>query len=201
MDEASLVAAAQRGRVDAFNELVLAYQQQVYNLALRMLGDRASAADVTQDAFFSAYRSIGRFRGGSFRSYVLRIVGNACLDELRRRKRRPTISIESLSEIEGEANPAFVDESESLEERAERLDRESLIQEGIDALPVDQRAVLTLRDVLELSYEEIAEVTGTPLGTVRSRLARGRKKLAEFLDAKGELFSTAYRLESRGTST
>jgi RNA polymerase sigma-70 factor (ECF subfamily) len=96
MDETGLIAAAQQGQMDAFNELVLAYQHQVYNLAYRILGDPASASDAAQETFISAFQNIARFRGGSFRSYLLRIVSNRCYDELRRRKRRPATSLKRM---------------------------------------------------------------------------------------------------------
>ena len=98
MDEESLIHAAKRGDLDAFNRLVIEYQSRAYNLAYRFMSDPASAADATQDAFISAFRGIGKFRGGSFRSWLLRIVVNACYDELRRRKRRPASSLDELSD-------------------------------------------------------------------------------------------------------
>jgi RNA polymerase sigma-70 factor (ECF subfamily) len=195
MDEPTLIAAAQRGSVDAFNELVLAYQQQVYNLAYRILGDPASAADAAQDAFISAFQSLARFRGGSFRSYLLRIVSNRCYDELRRYKRRPTTSFEDFGEhMDEEANPALINGGESPEEYAERQEMARVIQAGIETLPPDQRITLALADVQGLSYQEIAEVTEVSLGTVKSRLARARGKLRDYLRAQGELLPARYRL-------
>ncbi|MFN2270771.1 MAG: RNA polymerase sigma factor [Anaerolineae bacterium] len=196
-DEASLIADAQKGKVDAFNELVLTYQQQVYNLAYRIMGDPASAADATQDAFISAYRSLSRFRGGSFKSYLLRIVTNRCYDELRRRKRRPVTSFEDV-EIDEDANPMLVNGGENPEEYAERQEMARVLQAGIEALPPDQRIALVLSDVQGMSYEEIAEVMEVALGTVKSRLARGRSKLRDYLRANGELLPAQYRLESEG---
>ena len=196
MDEASLIAAAQQGRMDAFNELVLAYQHQVYNLAYRILGDPASAADAAQEAFISAFQNIARFRGGSFRSYLLRIVSNQCYDELRRRKRRPVTSFEDFgAEVDEEANPALINGGERPEEYAERREMARVIQAGIGTLPPDQRITLALSDVQGLSYQEIAEVTGVSLGTVKSRLARGRGKLRDYLRSQGELLPARYRLE------
>jgi RNA polymerase sigma factor (sigma-70 family) len=195
MDEASLIAASQQGKVDAFNELVLAYQQQVYNLAYRIMGDPASAADATQDAFISAYQSIGRFRGGSFKSYLMRIVSNRCYDELRRRKRRPATSFEDFGDVNEEANPALVNGHECPEEYAERQEMAHVIQAGIETLPPDQRITLVLSDVQGLSYQEIAEATGASLGTVKSRLARARGKLRDYLRSHGELLPARYRLE------
>jgi RNA polymerase sigma-70 factor (ECF subfamily) len=197
MDEASLIADAQRGKVDAFNELVLTYQSQVYNLAYRIMGDPASAADATQDAFVSAYRSLSRFRGGSFKSYLLRIVTNRCYDELRRRKRRPATSFEDV-DIDEDANPMLIDSGENPEEQAERQEMVDVIQTGIETLPPDQRVTLVLSDVQGMSYQEIAEVTEVALGTVKSRLARARSKLRDYLRDNGELIPRQYRLESEG---
>jgi len=194
MDEPTLIAAAQRGNVDAFNELVLAYQQQVYNLAYRIMGDPASASDAAQEAFISAFQNIGRFRGGSFKSYLLRIVSNRCYDELRRRKRRPATSFEDFGEVDEDANPALVNGGERPEEYAERQEMARVIQAGIETLPPDQRITLALSDVQGLSYQEIAEVTSVSLGTVKSRLARARGKLRDYLRTQGELLPARYRL-------
>jgi RNA polymerase sigma-70 factor (ECF subfamily) len=194
MEEASLIAAAQQGKVDAFNELVLAYQQQVYNLAYRILGDPASAADAAQDAFISAFENIGRFRGGSFKSYLLRIVSNRCYDELRRWKRRPATSFEDFGEVDEEANPALVNGGERPEDYAERQEMAHIIQAGIETLPPDQRITLALSDVQGLSYQEIAAATEVSLGTVKSRLARARGKLRDYLQTQGELLPARYRL-------
>jgi RNA polymerase sigma-70 factor (ECF subfamily) len=194
MDEGSLIAAAQQGKVDAFNELVLTYQQQVYNLAYRILGDPASAADAAQDAFISAFENIGRFRGGSFKSYLLRIVSNRCYDELRRWKRRPATSFEDFGEVDEEANPALVNGGERPEDYAERQEMARVIQAGIETLPPDQRITLALSDVQGLSYQEIAEAMEVSLGTVKSRLARARGKLRDYLQGQGELLPARYRL-------
>jgi RNA polymerase sigma factor (sigma-70 family) len=196
MDESDLVSAAQTGSADAFNELVLAYQQQVFNLAYRILGDLAAAGDVTQEAFIAAHRTIGRFRGGSFRAYVLRIVSNRCYDELRRRRRRPTTSFDDLGDVDGEANPFLADDDDGPEERAERHEVAELIQRCIGRLPADQRITLVLSDVQGLAYQEIVEVMGVSLGTVKSRLARARAKVRDYLRESEELLPLKYRLDS-----
>lgn len=195
-DEASLIASAQRGNLDAFNELVLAYQDRVYNLAYRIMGDPASASDATQEAFISAFENIKGFRGkypSSFKSWLMRIVSNACYDELRRRKRQPTTSIEDF-EIDEEANPALISDTEGPEEVAERGAMVRAIETGIQTLPPEQRVTLVLADVQGFSYEEVAEATDAPLGTVKSRLARARAKLRDHLREQGELLPTQYRL-------
>src|SRR5512147_2260641 len=96
MDENALIQSARKGDIDAFNTLVLTYQHQVYNLAYRIMGDEAAASDATQEAFISAYKHLKSFRGGSFKSWLLRIVTNACYDDLRHRKRRPATSLDDL---------------------------------------------------------------------------------------------------------
>ena len=198
MDEAALIRAAQRGNLDAFNELVLTYQHRIYNLAYRILGDPAAAEDATQETFIAAYRKIGSFRGGSFISWLLRIVANRCYDELRRQKRRPSIPLEEIDVGEEEANPALINGGESPEEHAERAELARFLQAAITTLPPDQRMVLVLSDVEGLSYAEIAATVGVPVGTVKSRLARARARLRDLLQERGELLPRAYRLENEG---
>ena len=198
MDESALIADAQRGKVDAFNELVLAYQSQVYNLAYRIMGDPASAEDATQETFIAAFQTLDRFRGGSFKSYLLRIVSNRCYDELRRRKRRPATSFEDFKDVDEDANPALVNGGEKPEEYTQRQEMAHVLQAGIDTLPADQRITLVLSDVQGMSYQEIAETMEVSLGTVKSRLARARSKLRDYLRANGELLPVRYRLEDDG---
>ncbi len=195
MDEADLIAAAQQGKMDAFNDLVLTYQQQVYNLAYRIMSDPASAADAAQETFIAAFRSIGRFRGGSFKSYLMRIVSNRCYDELRRRKRRPATSFEDFGVVDEESNPALINGHEGPEEYTERQEMAHVIQSGIETLPPNQRITLVFSDVQGLSYQEIAETMNVSLGTVKSRLARARGKLRDYLRSEGELLPARYRLE------
>ncbi len=196
MDESALIQAARKGDLDAFNTLVLTYQHQVYNLAYRIMGEEAAASDATQEAFISAYKNLKSFRGGSFKSWLLRIVTNACYDDLRRRKRRPATSLDELTDGEdGEAEfdvPAPDDGPEII---AQRHELAGLIQQGITTLPDDQRIVLVLSDVQGMSYEEIASMTNSNLGTVKSRLSRARAKLREYLQGRGELLPEIYRLD------
>lgn len=192
-EEQRLVEAGQRGDVEAFNQLVRLYEGRVYNLCYRMLGDADAAADVTQDSFISAYRNLQKFRGGVFRSWLLRIATNACYDALRARKRRPTVSIEAGQEGDDDG-PAFdiPDPSESPDDAALRRELAAAIQRGIAELPEEQRAVVILSDLQGLAYDEIALVTNTNLGTVKSRLSRGRARLREILRA-GELLPSKFR--------
>ncbi len=193
-DEESLIQAAQRGNLDAFNELILHYQSRVYNLAYHIMHDPAAADDATQEAFISAYRAIKRFRGGSFRAWLLRIVTNACYDELRRRKRRPKVSWEEFGDLEEEANPHLVDSGPKPEDSVQQQELRDLLERTIAQLPDHQRTTLVLVDRMGLSYEEAAEAMGVALGTVKSRLARARNEMQALLQKEPELLPTRYRL-------
>ncbi len=199
MDEQALIGAAQRGDLNAFNELVLHYQSQVYNLAYRIMGEGDSAADATQEAFISAYRAIGGYRGGSFRAWLLRIVTNACYDELRRRKRRPTSSLDALYVTEAAPGQVLAQRSEDPEAYAQRQDLNRVLHDGLQTLPQEQRAALVLSDVQGYNYQEIAEIAGVSLGTIKSRLSRARAKMRNYLSARGELLPAEYRLHENRT--
>jgi RNA polymerase sigma-70 factor (ECF subfamily) len=194
MDELELIAQSQHGDLRAFNQLVVNYQTTVYNLAYRILGDGDAAADATQDAFVSAYKAIARFRGGSFKAWLLRIVTNASYDQLRVKQRRPTESLDDML-VEPDHDATLRDDSESLEDFALRQELGSAIQNGLGGLPPDQRVVLILSDIEGMSYEEIADVTRVSLGTVKSRLSRARSKLRDYLLDNGELLPAVYRLQ------
>jgi RNA polymerase sigma-70 factor (ECF subfamily) len=197
-EERRLVESARHGDVESFNTLVRLYEGRVYNLCYRMLGDADSAADAAQDAFLSAFRNLRGFRGGSFRSWILRIATNTCYDVLRARKRRPTVSLDI--ESDGEENGAplpIADTAESPDDFALRRELAAAIQQGLATLPEEQRIILILSDIQGLAYEEIAEITNTNLGTVKSRLSRGRARLRDVLKA-GELLPARYRHESGG---
>lgn len=193
MDEDALIAAARKGDARAFNQLVILYQGLAYSVAYRILHDPDAAADATQDAFLSAFRAMGKFRGGSFKSWLLRIVTNACYDQLRVKQRRPTSSLDNLP-VEADHTYYLEDTSELPDQFVERQELNRVIQAGIGELPADQRMVLVLSDVQGLSYQEVAEVLGISLGTVKSRLSRGRAKVRDFLLERGELLPLRYRL-------
>jgi RNA polymerase sigma-70 factor (ECF subfamily) len=193
MNERELVAQAVKGELAAFNQLVERYQGPAYNVAYRLLGDADEASDATQEAFFSAFRALGGYRGGNFRAWILRIVTNACYDQLRAKRRRPTSSLEDEL-VPGEGS-AWLDEGQdSPEEHAERQELHGAIQRGIETLPPDQRVTLVLVDIHGLSYQEVAEITHTSLGTVKSRLSRARMRLRDCLMAQEELLPRPYRL-------
>jgi len=199
VDEPNLIQSAQRGNLDAFNELVLAYQNRVYNLAFRLLNDPAAADDAAQETFIAAYQKMDTFAGGSFSAWLLRIVANRCYDELRRQKRRPATSWEEFDEVDGEASPFLADPAESPEEHAQRAELTHILRAAIAGLPPDQRMVLVLSDVEEMGYAEISAAVRIPIGTVKSRLARARARLRDTLGQE-ELLSAAYRLDGEGVT-
>jgi len=196
MDEKALIDAARQGNVGSFNQLVLSYQSMAYNVAYRILGDRDAAADATQDAFLSGFRAIGKFRGGSFKSWLMRIVTNACYDQLRLKQRRPATSLDALLVLEPAPIRSLTDPGESPEEHAMRQELSRAIQVGIGTLPPEQRVALILSDVQGLSYQEIAKATGASLGTVKSRLSRARGKMRDVLLEQRELLPSQYRLKN-----
>ena len=192
-NENALIQRSQEVDLEAFNQLVLHYQGQAYNLALRMLGSDAAAADTAQEAFISAYQAIRGFRGGSFRSWLLRITANACKDMMRSAKARPALSLESL-EPDPDATPRS--KAESPEEHALRSELGAEIQRGLDSLSREQRLAVVLVDIQGFSYEEAAQVMGASVGTVKSRLNRARGNLRDFLRQHSELLPSQFRLDS-----
>jgi RNA polymerase sigma factor (sigma-70 family) len=185
------VTRARARDLAAFNTLVEMHQDVVYGLCLRMLASSHEAEDVAQDVFLTAFRRIESYRGGVFRAWLLRIATNACIDELRRRRRRPQFS---LDDTIGDA-PAFdlPDESESPEDRVLRAELGAYLQAGLMALHLDQRATIVLCDVQGLSYEEASQALGISLGTVKSRLSRGRARLRGILLRQRELLPKQFR--------
>lgn len=200
VDEERMIELAQQGDLTAFNRLVLAYQGPVYNVALRVLGDPAGAEDAAQEAFISAYQAIGKFRGGSFKAWLMRIVTNACYDELRRQKRRPQTPLEELNPLDDpqEVDSAGVLEAdvEGPEEAADRAELAAAIRGCLQGLPLEFRMVAILVDVQGYNYKEAAQAIKKPLGTVKSRLARARERLQECLSAYWELLPADLRLEN-----
>lgn len=171
---------AREGDLDAFNAIVERYQQHAYNLALRMVREPSTAEDVTQDAFFSAYRNFSQYRGGSLRSWLLTIVANGARDRLRSPHVRRTTSLDAITEA-GDPGGPWPSSGPSPEEEAERSETANLIQDALAQLPQDQRMVVSLVDLQQLAYEEAAAVTGVSVGTVKSRLSRGRERLRVIL--------------------
>lgn len=192
IDEARLIERAKEGDITAFNRLVLHHQDAVYNYAYTILYDSDAAADAAQDAFISAYKAINRFRTGNFRSWLYRIVKNKCLDALRKKKRHPEPSIDEMTE-ENESASFLSDMNELPEDEAQRAELVNAIQHCLNGLSDDQRMTVALCDVEGFDYAEIAESLNISLGTVKSRINRGRRKLQNCLRDFMELLPERYR--------
>ncbi len=180
-----LILECQRGSKDSFEELVQRYQQRVYALAYRYMGNEDDAYDMSQDAFIKAYRALDKFKGNSsFGTWIYRITTNVCLDELRRRKRRiaPLSIDEPLINSSGdEVDKELADPGAGVDILYEQKELGQQIQMHLDRLKPDHRIAIVLRDVMDLSYEEIAEVLNCSLGTVKSRINRARNNLKKML--------------------
>ena len=197
---ANLPVTDQSGDSACFNCVIENHQTQAYNLARRMLSDWALAEDAVQESFVSAYRAFNRFRGDNLTAWVLRIVSNTCRDMLRSRKARPTLSLDPVPSADGDEpqGPSAVDlpsNDASPEDRAEQSELRSAIQDCIDDLQEDRRLAILLVDVHGLSYEEASESIGCSLGTVKSRVSRGRGGLRDCLKQSGELLPSRFRQE------
>ena len=202
-DEELLIARSQRGDVQAFNQLVSHYQQTLYSAVFRLVGNYDVASDITQDAFISAFRAIKSYRGGSsFKAWLLRIGTNLACDHWRKTQRQRVESLEVLTDEEELHSPHLLSAlaTTDLEANPELFlltqELQDCIQQGLQLLPLDQRTAVILCDIEGLAYEEVAEIMRIPLGTVRSRISRGRTRLRNFLVQHAELLPRAYRHSS-----
>jgi len=195
MDQDQLIERSLRGDLDAFNHLILKYQNLAYSVAYRLLSDTEAAADAVQDSFIKAYRALESFRGGNFKSWLMRIVTNTCYDALRVRKRRRTDSLDDLP-VEEEFVTQLIDSRESPDQFVERQELNGLIEDAICSLPEDQRTAIVLCDVHGYAYDEIAEITGVAMGTVKSRISRARGRVRGYLVQHSELLPAAFRPNS-----
>ncbi len=202
---ASALKAAQDGNLAAFNTLVLEYQRQIYNVCYRTLGNTEDASDATQDALLSAFRGLKTFQGAApgLRSWLLRIAVNTCYDQLRRRQRRPADSLDAPSTADADSPTSLADHlpdpGVGPEQRSLTAETARQIQAALDQLPADQRLTVILCDVQGLSYDEVARAMAVELGTVKSRLSRGRAQLRDLLAARGELPASSQRLQQRNS--
>ena len=186
LEDRRLVEAAKRGDLPSFNALVVRHERPVYALCLRMLRDQMAAEDATQDSFIKAWSSIAPFRGDFFRPWLLKIASNRCLDVIRSKGRRPA---DSLDAMPFEIEPEWSSQSgagELPEQHAVRSELSGHLERALATLPDDQRLVVILSDIEGRSYDEIAEITGSAVGTVKSRLSRARARLRETLRADPE---------------
>lgn len=188
-NETGLVRVAQKGDPEAFNQLVLSYQDGIYNLAARIIGDEDAAEDITQNTFLAAYLNLPRFRNGSFRGWLYRIATNLCYDIHRRNKRYPVLPIEDKDLAEEKLLPLYDFSGSNVlpETELERHEMEQVIRHALNQLDPDQRNVVVLVDLQECDYQEAAHILGIPIGTVKSRLARARVRLHQLLSLSDRL--------------
>ncbi|MCC6457947.1 MAG: sigma-70 family RNA polymerase sigma factor [Caldilineaceae bacterium] len=190
-DEELAIAQTLQGDIDAFNALVKKYERLAYRVAYRLLQSREAASDAVQESFLKAFRALASFNHGSFKSWLLRIVMNTCYDYLRHDRRLPTdlLSDEPYGDDdEGHANQV-ADPHGSPLNFVERQELRERIELGLRALPVEQRSALVLADIHGYSYQEISEITGMSLGTVKSRISRARVRMRDFLLQQPELLA------------
>jgi RNA polymerase sigma factor (sigma-70 family) len=181
-EDPQLVQLVLDGDTEAFNDLVERHQSRAYNLCVRMLGDADAAADVAQDAFISAYKHLPSLRG-EFRPWLMRIVANGCRDVLRSQKRRPSVSLDLERDDDDTPAMQLADTSDGPEAALMKSELQKTIAGALAEIPDDQREVVILSDIQGLSYQEIADMTGINIGTVKSRLNRARSRLRELLVA------------------
>jgi RNA polymerase sigma-70 factor (ECF subfamily) len=197
LDVPATVARAQSGDDAAFELLIEHFQGIAYSIAYRTLQNEGAAGDAVQDSLLKAYRALHQFQGGSFKSWLLRIVANTCYDVMRTAQWRNTESLDEAQEGDEHSSAlidrALIDRGESPQEAIERAELNDWIEAGIRTLPPDQRMALTLCDVHGYSYDEIAEITGQPMGTVKSRINRARLRLRDFLLRRPELLPASFR--------
>ena len=186
--EPELIARSQRGDAQAFDEVVGAAFESVYNTAYRMVGDPDDASDATQEAFVRAFKSLKSFRrDASFSTWLYRITTNVCLD-LIRRSRRHASSVKSIESADDDAPaPELPDDTWMPHEVTETHERQEIVHKAIGTLTEEQRSVLVLFDIQGLAYEEISESLQIPVGTVKSRLNRARLALTKALGPQMEL--------------
>jgi RNA polymerase sigma-70 factor (ECF subfamily) len=179
VDEQSLIRKAQRGDLESFNQLVLAYQSFLFRTAVNILGDEDSAEDATQEALISAFRNLRSFRGQILRSWLTRVLVNACYDQLRHQRRHPTLPLEITDDFDNEMDPApwLADGARLPQDQVEDRELQRVLQRGLQSLSPHYRAAAVLVDVESLSYEEASQILKVPVGTVKSRVARARLAL------------------------
>lgn len=183
-EEQTWIDAAREGDQEAFSQLVRRYERRVFALTARMCRNPADAEEAAQEAFVAAWQGLRFFRGeSSFSTWLYRLASNACVDLLRREGRRQSAAGPSLDD--GEAGFDLADQGPSPQQLVERSELRRQIEEGLRALPPDYRQVLILREIHQQTYEEIAEICQLDLGTVKSRISRGRRQLRKILLESG----------------
>ena len=191
-DELKLIKKAHKGDVEAFEKIITEYQSIIYNIAFRFAGNAEDAADMSQEVFLKMFRNINSFQFKSkLSTWIYRVATNTCLDQVKRKNRNnPAYSLDDGFE-DGDGSffsNEIADDSPTPDEVIEQAEMKDVINQAISELPDDYRTVIILRDIQGLSYDEIAEIIECSVGTVKSRISRGRRNLREILSKDRELF-------------
>lgn len=202
-DDSELISKSKLGDTDAFGQLVDRYQQKVYNIAFRMTNSHEDALDLAQESFLRIYRAIASYKGESaFSTWVFRIASNVCLDEMRKKKRQPRIALSTDSLVAGEEGDYAIEfasgEASNPEQHLLQGEMRREITQALNTLSEEHRVVLVLRDIEGYSYEEIADMLGVNIGTIKSRLNRARLALREVLTVREPLTSSRRLREQKG---
>ncbi len=197
MDELELIRRAGQGEEDAFEQLVIAYEKPVYNLCLRMCGDRDEAFDLSQDTFVKAWHAISMFHGESkLQTWLMRIASNTCIDHLRKKKRRNTITMTELDREDEPLERQIADYEADPARLAEKAQDHVSVRAAMDRLPDQDRLILSMRAIEDMSYQEISEALNLQPGTVKSRISRAREKIRRSLD--GNFFELSSSRKGKG---
>lgn len=188
--ERALIEKCKNGDIESFEKLIEKYQVVAFNIAYRMIGNKEDASDMAQEALIKVFKSLKSFRGdSSFSTWFYRIVTNKCIDTLRKMKKVKTVSLDKEFETESGSYSMEVADNKYLPDKLyEVKEKQELVQAALKKVPEKYRTVLVLRDIQGFTYDEIVEITNNPLGTVKSRISRGRLLLKEILIKESELF-------------
>ena len=195
--EEILVKKAKEGNITAFEKLIISHERNIYNIAYRMFNNEEDAKDITQEVFMKVYRNISKFDENSrISTWIHRICVNTCIDEIRKRKGKETSSIdESINLEQSSVKKQYIDNTLTPEEALITKEDMKDIKKAIDTLSEDHKTIIILRDIQNLNYLEIADITGSSLGTVKSRLSRARLHLKNIIMENKELSKHENRLK------
>lgn len=196
--EKILIDKAKQGNITAFEKLIISHEKTVYNIAYRMFNNEEDAKDISQEVFIKFYKSLSKFDGTSkISTWIHRITVNTCIDELRKRKGKETSSIDDVINMdEGDLKKQYQNNSKTPEEKLISKEDTEALKEAINLLSENHKTLIILRDIQGLSYLEIADITGSSLGTIKSRLARARVQLKNIILNNKELSKAKSRLKN-----
>lgn len=189
-NEILLIKRSQKGDINSFEELIKEYKKIAYNIALKMLKNKEDAEDVSQEALIKVYKSINRFNmDSSFKTWMYRIVVNTCLDHVRKSKENPISIDQPIRSGHDEFYMDVEDNSPTPQEILETKLTQKMVMDAVNELEEDFKSIIILRDINDLSYEEISEILECNIGTVKSRISRGRQKLKEILEKNMAIYN------------